>query len=239
MRYFITGTDTGCGKTFVTAGLVRALRAGGRDAVALKPVASGFERVGGRRRNGDLDALDAANQGVVAAADLCVHGFDAAIAPHRAAELEGRTIALEPILAAATRVGARHRDLLIEGVGGYAVPLSASLLLADLVRALGLPLLLVVGLRLGCINHALLSAAAIRADGLVLAGWIGNRVDAAMAQPQASIDAIAARIGAPLLGIVEPGGGGLQALAARLLAADGEPIAPAGVHAVPSARHCA
>jgi dethiobiotin synthetase len=198
--FTIAGTDTGIGKTFVSAGLVRALRAAGRDAVAMKPIASGFEWREGRRVNDDLLALDAAQQGALAAADLNQYGFDPAIAPHRAAELAGARIELASIVATFERVASRHRPLLVEGVGGWAVPLGSDLMFADLARALALPVVLVVGVRLGCINHALLSARAIRADGLELAGWIANRVDPAMAEPEASIAAIAGRIEAPLLG---------------------------------------
>ncbi len=198
--FTIAGTDTGIGKTFVSAGLVRALRATGRDAVAMKPIASGFEWRDGRRVNDDLLALDAAQQGALAAADLNQYGFDPAIAPHRAAELAGARIELASIVAAFERAATRHRPVLVEGVGGWAVPLGPELMFADLAHVLALPVVLVVGVRLGCINHALLSARAIRADGLVLAGWIANRIDPAMAEPEASIDAIAGRIGVPLLG---------------------------------------
>lgn len=202
MRIFVTGTDTGIGKTFVTAGLVRALRASGVEAVAMKPIASGFDVVDGVRRNDDLLALDAAHGRSLAPADLNQYAFDPPIAPHRAAELAGVELHLAPILAAYTRVSAQHSTVLIEGVGGFAVPLSPTLMLADLARALALPVLLVVGMRLGCINHALLSAAAIRATGLPLLGWVANQVDPGMLEAEASLQAIADRIGAPLLGRV-------------------------------------
>ncbi len=227
MRLFVSGSDTGIGKTFVTAGLVRALRAAGRDASAAKPVASGYELGDGLYRNADLDTLAAASghcPGV-----LCVYGFTPAIAPHRAAELSGVEERLAPMVQAVERLAARHSDLLVEGVGGFAVPLSPTLMLADLIHALGLPVLLVVGVRLGCINHALLSASAIRAAGLPLAGWIANRIDPDMAEAQASIDAIAARIAAPLLGEIGRDADATQfaLVAERLLR---EPAAPAGVH---------
>lgn len=227
MRLFITGTDTGIGKTFVTAGLVRALRAAGRDASAAKPVASGYELVDGLYRNADLDTLAAASGHCPG--ELCVYGFTPAIAPHRAAELSGVEVRLAPMVEAVERLAARHTDLLVEGVGGFAVPLSPTLMLADLIRALGLPVLLVVGVRLGCINHALLSAAAIRAAGLPLFGWIANRIDTEMAEAQASIDAIVARIGAPLLGELARDADAAQfaPIAERLLR---EPGALAGVH---------
>lgn len=227
MRLFITGTDTGIGKTFVTAGLVRALRAAGRDASAAKPVASGYELVDGLYRNADLDTLAAASGHCPG--ELCVYGFTPAIAPHRAAELSGVEVRLAPMVQAVERLAARHTDLLVEGVGGFAVPLSPTLMLADLIRALGLPVLLVVGVRLGCINHALLSAGAIRAAGLPLFGWIANRIDPEMAEAQASIDAIVARIGAPLLGELARDADAAQfaPIAERLLR---EPGALAGVH---------
>lgn len=202
MRAFVTGTDTGIGKTFVTAGLVHALRATGVDAVAMKPIASGFDLVEGQRRNDDLLALDAAQAQAVAPQDLNQYAFDPPIAPHRAAALAGVELRLAPILAAYARVSGQHSTVLIEGVGGFAVPLSPTLMLADLARALALPVLLVVGMRLGCINHALLTAQAVRASGLPLLGWIANQLDPEMREAEASQQAIADRIDAPLLGRV-------------------------------------
>lgn len=207
MRLFITATDTDAGKTYVSAGLVRALRAAGRDAVAMKPIASGFQPGPDGPVNADLAALAAAANGALPAADLNVYAFEPAIAPHVAAALAAVEIELAPIKAAYARVTMHHSDVLVEGVGGFAVPLSPTLMLADLVRALDLPVLLVVGMRLGCINHALLSAAAIRAAGLQLRGWVANLVDPSMREAQASIDAIAMRIGAPLLADLSHGAG--------------------------------
>ena len=220
MRLFITATDTDAGKTYATAGLVRALRATGRDAVAMKPIASGFDSGPDGPVNADLQALAAAADGALPAADLNIYAFEPAIAPHRAAALAGVEIELAPILAAFARVSAGHADVLVEGVGGFAVPLSSTLMLADLARALDLPLLLVVGVRLGCINHALLSAAAIRAAGLPLVGWVANHVDPTMPQAQASIDAIAMRMSAPLLATLTHSGDDAEfiGLAAALLA---------------------
>jgi dethiobiotin synthetase len=198
MQFFITGTDTGIGKTFVCAGVVAALRAAGRDAVALKPIASGLEQSADGPVNPDLAALAAAC-GALKPSALGVYSFAPAIAPHRAAELAGIEIELAPMLAAGASAGRLHQDLLVEGVGGFAVPLSPRLMLADLMQALALPVILVVGVRLGCINHALLSAMAIRSAGLQLTGWIANQIDPDMAEATASIDAIQARIDAPLL----------------------------------------
>ncbi len=225
MHLFVTGTDTHIGKTYVSAGLLRALRAAGRDAVAIKPIVSGVEAGPDGPHFADLSALAAAGAGALTPAELNVYAFAPAIAPHRAAELAGIEIALAPIEACVDRVTARHRDVLVEGVGGFAVPLSRTLMLADLARALGLPLLLVVGVRLGCINHALLSAATIRAAGLRLAGWVANRVDPAMTEAAASIEAIAQRIDAPLLGEIghDAGAADFARLADALLAATREP----------------
>ena len=200
MTLFVTGTDTDIGKTFVTAGLVRALRASGRDAVALKPVASGFVPGPDGLRNADIEALHAAGDGALNRAEINVYAFEPAIAPHRAAEIAAVEIQLGPIRQSYAVASKRHQDVLVEGVGGFAVPLSPGLMLADLVRALDLPVLLVVGLRLGCISHALLTAQAIAAAGLRLVGWISNELDPEMSEAAASIEAIASRIGAPLLG---------------------------------------
>lgn len=209
---FILGTDTGIGKTFVTAGLVRALRRAGLPAAAMKPIASGIEADGSYA---DIEALRAASE--LDADRINVYRFAPPIAPHRAAELAGQTIELAPLVAMHSALSGRFSPLLVEGVGGVAVPLSASLMQLDLVRALRVPTLLVVGLRLGCINHALLSAAAIRAAGVSVIGWVANRIDPAMLEAEASIQAIATRIGAPLLGVLEhcPPDSAFDAIAAR------------------------
>ncbi len=224
VKLFITGTDTAIGKTVISAGLTRALRALGRDAVALKPVASGFETGPAGRRNEDIEALLAASDGALTASEINVYGFDPAIAPHRAAELAGVEIELEAICRSYHAAARKHQDVLVEGVGGFAVPLSSRWMLADLVRALELPVLLVVGVRLGCINHALLSAQAITAAGLSLQGWIANHLSADMEQAEASVKAIAERLPAPLLGPISchPPAREFASLAAALLrAADG------------------
>ncbi|MGE4070603.1 MAG: dethiobiotin synthase [Lysobacterales bacterium] len=227
MNLFVVGTDTGVGKTVISAGLIRALRALGRDAVALKPVASGFDIRPDGRHNEDIEALLAAADGALTASEINVYGFDPAIAPHRAAELAGVEIELEPICRSYQAAAGKHQDVLVEGVGGFAVPLSPRWMLADLVRALDLPVLLVVGVRLGCINHALLSAQAITATGLHLQGWIANHLSVNMEQAEASVQAIAERLSAPLLGQISchPPEREFASLAAALLrAADGRKV---------------
>lgn len=171
----------------------------GRDAVAVKPIASGLEH----GINEDLTELASAADHVLLPEDLNCYCFEPAIAPHRAAELAQARIEIAPIFDAWQRVAAQHGDVLVEGVGGVSVPLGPALMLADLAQALSLPLILVVGIRLGCINHALLSALAIRSAGLNLHGWVANLLDPAMREPEASIGAIEQRIEAPLLGRLE------------------------------------
>jgi dethiobiotin synthetase len=219
---FVTGTDTGIGKTHVSARLVRAQCTLGRRAVGMKPVASGCRETPDGLRNEDAEALIAASTPPLAYAACNPFALPLAIAPHLAARDAGVEIALGPIVAAYRELAATADRVIVEGVGGWAVPLSDTLMQADLVRALGIPVVLVVGLRLGCINHALLSVRAILANGCALAGWIANRIDPAMAHADANLDTLRARIAAPLLGVVAHGSdddAGVEALthAARQL----------------------
>ncbi len=205
---FVTGTDTGVGKTFVSAALVRALRLAGVDARAMKPVASGaFDTSEGLRNEDALALIDAmrtpqphASAAVEPPAYATVNPYvlRAPIAPHLAAATDGIGIELGPIRGAYRELCARSQLVLVEGAGGWAIPLSDTLMQSDLPRQLGLPVLLVVGVRLGCINHALLSARAIRADGLELLGWIANAIDPALPQADEAIDTIACHLDAPL-----------------------------------------
>lgn len=199
---FVAGTDTGIGKTRIAALLVRAQRACGRGAVGMKPVASGCRETPDGLRSEDAEALIAASEPVPPYALCNPYALAPPIAPHIAAREAGVEIALAPIDSAYRRLATTADRVVVEGVGGWCVPFSDALMQADLVRALGVPVVLVVGLRLGCINHALLSARAIVADGCVLAGWIANRNDPDMARAEENIEALCARIGAPLLGVV-------------------------------------
>jgi dethiobiotin synthetase len=199
---FVTGTDTGVGKTWSSCVLLAALRARGMRAAGMKPVASGCRETSAGLRNEDAEALIAASDPMPAYTDCNPHAFAAPIAPHLAAAMNGAKITLAPVSTAYSRLALTADRIVVEGVGGWAVPLSDTLMQADLVRALGLPVILVVGVRLGCLNHALLSARAIAADGCRLAGWIANRIDAEMAFASANIEALQARIAAPLLGVL-------------------------------------
>lgn len=215
---FVTGTDTGVGKTRASALLVRAQRACGRRAIGMKPVASGCRETPDGLRNEDAQALIAASDPAPAYALCNPYAFAPPIAPHIAAREAGVAIALDPIVAAYGQLAAMADRVVVEGVGGWSVPLSDALMQVDLVRALDLPVVLVIGLRLGCINHALLSTRAIRADDCVLAGWIANRIDPDMARAEENLDTLRARIDAPLLGVLahacEPRNADVEALVA-------------------------
>lgn len=199
---FITGTDTGIGKTLVSASLLIALRAQGQRAVGMKPVASGCELTPASLRNEDAQLLIAHSAGAPDYAQVNPYAFGDPIAPHLAAADAGIEIRLQPILAAFSELSVDADVLVVEGVGGWMVPLSGTLMLADLARALKLPVILVVGLRLGCLNHALLSARAIIADGCQLIGWIGNHIDADMARVEDNIATLRQRMPVPCLGVV-------------------------------------
>ena len=205
---FVTGTDTGVGKTHASVALVCAHRALGRRAAGMKPVASGCRATPEGLRNEDAEALIAASVPAPAYALCNPYAFEPAIAPHLAARERGVEITVEPIVAAFVTIAADADRIIVEGVGGWMVPLSETAMQADLVRALAIPVVLVVGLRLGCINHALLSARAIVDDGCMLAGWIANRLDPAMAVADASLATLRARIAAPLLGVLSHRGSG-------------------------------
>lgn len=215
---FVTGTDTGIGKTRASATLVRAERACGRRAVGMKPVASGCRATPQGLRNEDAEMLIAASDPAPPYALCNPYALAPPIAPHIAAREAHVEIALDPIVGAYLKLAAMADRVVVEGVGGWAVPLSDALMQADLVRALDLPVVLVVGLRLGCISHALLSARAIAADGCTLVGWIANRIDPDMAQVDANLDALRARIDAPLFGVLAhapaPGAADVDALTA-------------------------
>lgn len=204
---FITGTDTGIGKTWVTAGLVRTLRARGVDAVGMKPVASGCLSTPRGWRNEDALALLRAG-GLPDDAYALVNpvALPMPASPHLAAANAGMELDIDVISQAFDALSRQHRHVLVEGVGGWSVPLSGPpddwRMQSDLVQALHLPVLLVVGLRLGCINHALLSRRAIAEDGHRLEGWIGNRIDPDWDQAGAVTDTLRTLLQPPYLGTV-------------------------------------
>lgn len=200
--YFVTGTDTGVGKTVASVALMGGLRARGHSVAGMKPIASGCQPTTEGPRNADALQLQAAASVSVAYEAVNPFAFEPAIAPHVAAAERGVEVAVEPILEAFARLARRVDCVVVEGVGGWSVPINRRQTMADLARHLGLPVVLVVGLRLGCLNHALLTRQAIGAAGLGCAGWIANQIDPAMARVDASVRALEQRLEAPLLGCV-------------------------------------
>ena len=200
---FITGTDTGIGKTRISCALLHLLGADGTRVAGFKPVAAGLDDIDGERINEDVHALRAGSSVALSAAEVSPYQLEAACAPHIAAALQDCTIERPTVLASAHALAARAELLLVEGVGGFRVPFGDDWDSADLACDLGLPVLLVVGLRLGCLNHALLSAEAIRSRGLHLVGWVANTIDPAMPHTAQNLQALARGLGpAPCLGVV-------------------------------------
>ena len=194
---FITGTDTGVGKTVVGVALLRALVAAGWSAIGMKPVAAG--RAQGEALNADVAALIAAANVAAPLADVNPYSFARPIAPHLAARDEGAAIDLDRIGAAYARLARRADAVVVEGAGGVRVPLGPGTEMLDIPVRLGLPVLLVVGIRLGCLNHALLSAQALGARGVRIAGWVANRIDPGMGEGDANVATLIERLPAPLV----------------------------------------
>lgn len=202
--FFITGTDTEIGKTTLTTALTHWAAAMGLRAAGLKPVAAGQDLVGGRWVNEDVARLHAVQNAGLSEAEVGPLQLRTPCAPHLAARLEGRPIHRAEVMASLLAVMPRLDLAFVEGVGGFRVPLDEATGWdsADLARELGAPVILVVGLRLGCINHALLSAEAIASRGLRLAGWVGNTVDGQMLQHEENRATLGALLHAPCLGAV-------------------------------------
>jgi dethiobiotin synthetase len=191
---FVTGTDTGVGKTIVAAALLRGLKSAGGRAVGMKPVAAGLDE--GETVPADSRMLIVAGNVDAPIGDVTPYAFAPPIAPELAARAVGVTIDLDVVAAAYSRLAAIADAVVVEGAGGVLVPLGRATDMLDLPARLHLPVLLVVGIRLGCLNHALLSALAIRARGLTLAGWVANRIDPAMREGDANVSALTERLGA-------------------------------------------
>lgn len=201
---FITGTDTGVGKTFVACGLVRAARAAGWRVAPFKPVAAGCRETPDGRRNEDALALIAAAGGGFAYADVNPYAFAEPIAPHLAARDEAVPLAIGRIRSAHARLAAGVDLVVAEGAGGWRVPLDESQDSADLVAGCGWPVVLVVGLRLGCLNHSLLAVESIERR-TPLAGWVANALPPLQPRWRDNVESLRTRIRAPLLAAVGPG----------------------------------
>ncbi|HLM53221.1 MAG TPA: dethiobiotin synthase [Pseudoxanthomonas sp.] len=198
--FYVTGTDTGIGKTFASAALLHALRVLGLRAIGMKPVASGCTREADGWRNGDAVALRQASDPRPDYADVNPYALPLPLAPEIAAHEAGVEVELARIVDAFGRLRASADAVVVEGVGGWAAPLSAALDQVDVVRSLGLPVVMVVGMRLGCISHARLTADAIAADGCPLIGWVGNHVDPGMARQDENFAILCARLPVPCWG---------------------------------------
>jgi dethiobiotin synthetase len=208
-RLFIAGTDTDIGKTHVACALLRAARNRGQHVAAIKPIAAGAEAASGGLRNDDALALLAAARGLPGGtgfaaedyAEVNPYCFAAPVSPHIAAAEAGVEVDLSQIRALADRVAAKNDWLVIEGAGGWRAPLSRTTSMADLATALGDPVLLVVGVRLGCLNHAALTAEAIGRSGLPLVGWVANHIDPRMLRAAENLATLERLLGCAPLGL--------------------------------------
>jgi dethiobiotin synthetase len=199
VNYFVTGTDTGVGKTLVSAALLRAFAARGASVAGFKPVAAGCDSQG---VNEDVLALQAVSKPGLSAGQINPYGFAHPVAPHLAAQQAGVEISLATIVEGYRILAWQVDTVIVEGVGGFMVPLNATQTTADLARQLGLPVILVVGMRLGCLSHALLTRQAIADCGLKCAGWVVNVLQPDMPLLDENILALRERLAAPLLGVV-------------------------------------
>ncbi|STQ89978.1 dethiobiotin synthase [Iodobacter fluviatilis] len=218
--YFVTGTDTDVGKTIATAQLLRAFVAGGQLAVGMKPVAAGCEWRNGQLWNSDVAAHAAASNIAAPAHLACPYLFEAPVSPHLAAKDAAQVLDLDLMVSAANALQALADVVLVEGAGGWFSPLSEDASMADLATRLQAPVILVVGMRLGCLNHAMLSAKAILAAGLPLAGWIANQPDSVMPRYAENVQYLQTHLPAPLLAEIAYSPQALdQALPAQSIAA--------------------
>ncbi|HEX7815723.1 dethiobiotin synthase [Dyella sp.] len=206
LAWFVAGTDTGIGKTHVSCTLLHALQLAGHRACGMKPVASGCLATAEGLRNEDALALQAAaSQPAPAYGLVNPIALRDPLSPHLAAQHDGVHITLDPLRSAYDRLRGDHDAVVVEGVGGWLVPLAPGVFASDIAKAWRLPVILVVGLRLGCLSHALLSARAIEADGCQLVGWVGNRIDPAMDAVDENLTTLRELLPAPCLGVLPHG----------------------------------
>ncbi len=201
--WFITGTDTEVGKTVVTGELIHYLVGAGLRVAAMKPVASGcYENEEGLWRNTDAEYLLAASNVASDYKQVNPYAFPQAIAPHLAAARVDTNIDIGVVLSCYQRLQSQADVVVVEGVGGWQAPLNPQQTLADLASLLGLPVVLVVGMRLGCLNHALLTAASIQHCGAKLVGWVANSTQCPMSELEANIRTLRSRFSVPCLGVI-------------------------------------
>jgi dethiobiotin synthetase len=200
--WFVTGTDTGVGKTGVALGLMHKLQAQGCKVAGMKPVASGCVATADGLRNDDALRLQLQSSLQLDYSQVNPYAFEPPIAPHLAAAQAGVRIETGRIIDACTRIATRVDHTVVEGIGGWLVPLNEQETLADLARGLQLPVILVVGIRIGCLNHALLTVESMEHHGVPLAGWVANCLLPVDITNEANIAALETRIHAPLLGVL-------------------------------------
>jgi len=201
--FFITGTDTEVGKTLVSGALILKLREQGKKAIGFKPVVAGtYQSISGKILNEDVETLRIASQLAPGQLNLSPYVLDMPVAPHLAAANKGIAIDLNIIMQALSEIQKHSDCLVIEGAGGFLVPLNDTQDLGDLAQQIALPIILVVGMKLGCINHALLTQEAIEARGLKIAGWIANSLANEMSLLKENIATLQAKINAPFLGLI-------------------------------------
>jgi len=200
--YFITGTDTGAGKTLCSLALMEALKKQGLTVAGMKPVAAGCYQTAEGLRNDDAEKLLKASSRPLAYDLINPYAFEPPIAPHIAAEQRGVEIKISQIQQHYNALSIQVDRVIVEGAGGWLVPINAYQTLADVACALQLPIIMVVGMRLGCINHAMLTYNSIQATGIKIVAWIANQVDGDMAVLTENVDYLASRFDAPLLGLI-------------------------------------
>lgn len=198
--YFVTGTDTDVGKTWISLGIVEALKQQGQKVGVMKPISAGCERMADGLRNIDALLLQQQSNIELSYDEINPYAFEPAIAPHIAAAQNGIRIDIETIYQHFQSISEKSDCIVVEGAGGWQVPLNDFQTMADLAKRMQLPVILVVGMQLGCLNHALLSIESIRATGLPLAGWIANHIDPDMSCVEENIQTLSLMIDAPLLG---------------------------------------
>jgi dethiobiotin synthetase len=198
--YFVTGTDTGVGKTYASCAILEAARQAGLSTAASKPLAAGGERTASGIHNEDALRLQQHCSPPLSYEDINPLCLEQAVAPHLAASQEGIKLQVDALASSVRRIIGKGADLtLVEGAGGWRVPLNSQETMADLVKALQLPVILVVGMRLGCLNHAMLSVEAIQRDGLKLHAWVANQIDPQMPFQEENLDTLKELIAAPLI----------------------------------------
>lgn len=199
---FVTGTDTGVGKTLVASALIKLLTDQNRKVVGMKPIASGCELIENEWQNEDALALIAAGNVKAPYKTINPYAFEPAIAPHLAASSANIVISIDKIIENYLKLKKIADSVVVEGAGGWLVPINKDETMADLALEFGLPVVLVVGLRLGCINHAMLSVQSIHEKGLKLLGWVANSIDPLFEEKNANIETLKERISAPCLGVI-------------------------------------